>query len=292
MKIGIIGTGKLGSAVAMHLLDCKLPITIYNRTKQKTNLLKDKGANVVESPSKVAENSDLIIIIVKDANAVNNISFGKDGLVNAIRDKTIIADMSTINPMESAEITKKFQQYGINKLDIPVMGGPNVAITGQLVMMVSGNESSFNQCKSIFEKIAKKIFYLGSSGTANFIKLAMNLQISMLALSLSEGIILMEKSGIDPKLFLEILNSTYFKTGMSQKKAYNMIAGNHDATFTLGMLEKDLKIIVDTAQSLGIRLPVIEHAKNIYSDAVNDGFDKIDYTGIIEHLKKLSDSNS
>ena len=103
------------------------------------------------------------------------------------------------------------------------MGGPNVAITGNLVMMASGNKESFDYCKNVFEKIANKVFFLGDSGVAHSVKLAMNLQITMLALALSEGITLVKKANVDPKIFLEILNSTYFKTGMSEKKAYKMV---------------------------------------------------------------------
>ena len=152
--------------------------------------------------------SELIIIIVKDANAVKEISFGKEGITESENKKFIVADMSTIEPTESKEIADNFKQKQIQKLEIPVMGGPNVAITGQLVMMVSGPKKSFEQCKSIFEKIANKVFFLGEQCTANSIKLAMNLQITMLALSLSEGITLVEKSKVDPKIFLEVLNSS------------------------------------------------------------------------------------
>ena len=103
------------------------------------------------------------------------------------------------------------------------MGGPNVAIDGKLVMMISGNEKTYEKFSDVFDTIAEKIFFLGESGTAHSIKLAMNLQIAMLALSLSEGITLTRKAGFDPEIFLKILNSTYFKTGMSENKAQKMI---------------------------------------------------------------------
>lgn len=285
-RIGIIGTGMLGNAVALHLLDVGFQIIAFNRTKTKTNLLKEKGAKIVASPKEVAENSDMVIIIVKDADAVKKISFEENGIIEGIHKEMIVADMSTIDPIESKSISKKFLENNINKLDIPVMGGPNVAISGELVMMVSGNEDSFNQCKEIFEKIANKVFFLGKEGTAHSVKLAMNLQITMLALALSEGITLVEKSKVDPKIFLNILNSTYFKTGMSEKKAYKMIDGKYDATFTLSNLKKDINTMTNTAKNLGIELPMIKKAQQVYENAVNAGFGEIDYTGIIEYIKK------
>ena len=290
-KIGIIGLGMLGNAVALHLIDSGFEVTVYNRTKEKALQLKEKGAKISASPKEIAENSELVIIIVKDANAVKQISFEKNGIIEGNHEKLIVADMSTIDPLESKKISKKFLEYKINKLDIPVMGGPNVAITGELVMMASGNKESFDYCKNILDTIASKVFFLGDSGVAHSVKLAMNLQITMLALALSEGIMLVKKSNVDPKIFLEILNSTYFKTGMSEKKAYKMIEGKYDTTFTLTNLKKDITTITNTAKTLGIKLPMISKAEEMYENAIKEGFGDTDYTGIIEYLKKINKEN-
>ncbi len=289
-KIGIIGLGMLGNAVALHLLDSGFEVTVYNRTKEKTIQAKEKGAKVVTSPKEVAENSELIIIVVKDANAVKQVSFEKDGIIEGSNEKLIVADMSTIDPSESKNISEKFQESNIHKLDIPVMGGPNVAITGNLVMMASGNKESFDYCKNVFEKIANKVFFLGDSGVAHSVKLAMNLQITMLALALSEGITLVKKANVDPKIFLEILNSTYFKTGMSEKKAYKMVDGKYDVTFTLANLKKDISTMTNAAKSLGIELPMIKKAEEVYENAIKEGFGEMDYTAIIEYIKKINKS--
>ena len=288
MKIGIIGTGMLGEAVALNLLNLGFDVSVYNRTKEKVTKVEKNGATVMNSPKAVADNSELIIIIVKDASAVKEVSFGKNGIIESENKKLIVADMSTIEPSESREIADKFEQKQIQKLEIPVMGGPNVAITGKLVMMASGPKNSFEQCKTIFEKIANKVFFLGTQGTANSIKLAMNLQITMLALSLSEGITLVEKSEVDPKIFLEVLNSTYFKTGMSENKAFKMIDGDYDATFTLSNLKKDISTMISTSKKLGIELPMIMKAEKIYENAIKEGLGNNDYTGIIEYIKKIN----
>ena len=289
-KIGIIGLGMLGNAVALHLLDSDFDVTVYNRTKEKTTQIKKKGAKVASSPKEIAEHVELVIIVVKDADAVKQVSFEKEGIIESKNEKIVVADMSTINPSESKNISEKFLEHNIQKLDIPVMGGPNVAITGDLVMMVSGDKNTFESCKNIFDIIANKVFFLGESGVAHSVKLAMNLQITMLALALSEGITLIKKSNVDPRIFLEILNSTYFKTGMSEKKAYKMADGEYDATFTLANLKKDISTITETAKSLRIKLPMIEKAEELYGNALKEGLGEIDYTGIIEYIKRINDS--
>ncbi|MDA8720812.1 NAD(P)-dependent oxidoreductase [Nitrosopumilus sp.] len=288
MKIGIIGIGMLGEAVAENLLNLGYDISVYNRTIEKTRGVEIKGATVMSSPKAVAENTELVIIIVKDAIAVREVSFGKNGIIESGNKKLIVADMSTIDSVESKNIANEFQQNKIQKLEIPVMGGPNVAITGKLVMMVSGPKTSFDYCKEIFDKIANKVFFLGEQGTANSIKLAMNLQITMLALALSEGITLVEKSKVDPKIFLKVLNSTYFKTGMSENKAFKMINGDYDATFTMANLKKDITTMTNTAKELGIKLPMISKAEEIYENAINEGLGNLDYTRIIEYIKKIN----
>ena len=288
MKIGIVGTGMLGEAVGLHLLDVGYKITVFNRSKEKTEKLENKGALVVDSPKNVAENSELVIMVVKDANAVKDVVFGDCGILAGRHEGMCIADMSTINPNSTREISKKVTEDGIDYMEIPVMGGPNVAINGKLVIMASGKKEVFEKFKTIFESIADQSIYLGDTGTAHSIKLAMNLQIAMLALSLSEGITLTKKAGFDPEIFLKVLNSTYFKTGMSEGKAHKMINDSVKPTFTLANLKKDLDTINDAAESFDAELPMAKIARKIYADATDAGFGDIDYTGIISYIRKLS----
>ena len=289
VKIGIIGTGMLGEAVGLHLLDSGYSVSVYNRTKSKTKNLEEKGADVAELPSVVAESSDLIITCVKDADAVKQVLFGQGGVVSGKHDDMTVADMSTINPNAAKEISKKLHDEGIKSIEIPVMGGPNVAIDGKLVLMASGDKESFERFSKVFNTIANKRFFLGESGSAHSIKLAMNLQISLLALSLSEGIMLTKKAGFDPEIFLEILNSTYFSTGMSQNKAFKMIKDEYQPTFTLKNMKKDLDTIIASAKDFDAKLPIAERANEIYKQALDAGFGEIDYTGILEYIKKLSE---
>ena len=289
-RIGIIGTGMLGEAVGINLLKSGHELTVFNRTKSKTDNLAKNGAVISNSPMDVAKNSDLVITVVKDADSVKQVSFENDGILAGNHDGLVVADMSTVNPESSKEISKKFQENGIDFLEIPVMGGPNVAIHGKLVLMASGNRTVYEKHQKVFETIAHKNFFLGDSGAAHSIKLAMNLQISMLALSLSEGITLTRKAGFEPEKFLEILNSTYFKTGMSENKAHNMIKDSFEPTFMLKNMTKDLGIINEAAKSFNADLPMAKLASKVYQDAVEAGFGEIDYTGILAYLKKISDN--
>lgn len=290
MNIGIIGTGLLGSAVATRLLNTGYAVAVYNRTKEKADLLKKLGASVEESPKKVSEKSDLVITIVKDASAIESIAFGKDGIVQGKHDGLVVADMSTINPVSSRKIAEKYSQHGIPMIDSPVMGGPSLAEKGQLVVMIGGEKSIYEKYKTVFDSIGEKTFYIGANGAADSMKLAMNLQIAILALSISEGIIFAKKAGLDPLLFLEVLNSTYFKTGMSLLKGPKMAKGVFEPSFFLSVMQKDLDEINYTAKEFGANLPVAKLANELYQQAVKEGLGKIDYTGIMAYLEKIKKS--
>ncbi|HET7336453.1 MAG TPA: NAD-binding protein [Candidatus Nitrosotalea sp.] len=136
------------------------------------------------------------------------------------------------------------------------------------------------------DKIGEKTFHLGKNGAGHAMKLAMNSQIAILALSLSEGIILAKKSGLDPMTFLDVLNSTYFKTGMSVNKGPKMAKGDFEPSFFLKMMQKDLDEITHTAKEFGANMPVSRLANKIYRKAIKKGFGDIDYTGILAYLSK------
>jgi len=286
MNVGIIGTGLLGSAISKRLASSGHKILAYNRTRQKAESLKNFGVLVADSPMELASKCELIITILKDAQAIEQMAFGDNGIIHGKHDGLIVADMSTISPISSRNIAKKFADEGISMIDTPVMGGPNLAEKGQMVVMVGGKKEVYEKCKMVFNSIGEKTFLLGENGSGHAMKLAMNSQIAILALALSEGIILAKRSRLDPMTFLEVLNSTYFRTGMSTNKGPKMAKGNFEPSFFLRMMQKDLDEINYTANEVGANMPMSKLANEIYQKAVEEGLGDIDYTGILSYLEK------
>lgn len=289
MNVGIVGTGLLGRAVASRLVNSGHKVIVYNRTREKTSAIEKLGASVADSPKQVAQRSDIVITIVKDSEAVESVSFGNEGIVEGRHEGLVVADMSTISPISSKKISARFQEFGITMIDCPVMGGPSLAERGQLIVMIGGDRKSYERFRQVFDLIGERTFYLGANGAADAMKSAMNLQISILALAISEGIILARKSGLDPLLFLEVLNSTYFKTGMSEIKGPKMAKGMFDPSFFLSVMQKDLDEINYTAKEFGANLPLARLANELYQKAVKDGLGNLDYTGIIRYLEAIGD---
>lgn len=287
MKVGIAGLGLMGSGITKRLIDSGHIVSIYNRTRSKAEQFSNK-ASVALSPRELAGGCDLLITVVTDFDAVKDILFGTKGAIESGNHNLVVADASTISPSQSEHCAQRLRSAGIEMLGIPVMGGPAAAKAGELIPIVSGNRQAFEKVRQVIEKLGR-IFYVGEKdGSANTIKLALNLNIAFIASGLSEGITLVRRAGIDPSIFIEILNSTYFKTGLSENKGPKMVKSDFSPTFHLKNMLKDLELVTSTAQGTGITLPQTALAQQIFRAANNMGFSDQDYTSICAFLAKIN----
>lgn len=287
MRVGVAGLGLMGSGIATRLIATNHKVSVYNRSAAKAQKF-SKSASAASSPKELADNCDLVITVVTDFAAVKQVLFGKGGIVETSNRGVIVADASTISPMQSAHCAGELRKAGIEMLGMPVMGGPAAAETGDLVPMVAGSRQAFEKARQVIERLGKT-FYIGErDGSANAIKLALNLNIALVASAVSEGITLAKGAGIDPSIFVEILNSTYFKTGLSEKKGPKMVKDDFTPSFHLKNMLKDLELATDTARASGITLPQTALAEQIFRAANNSGFSDQDYTSICGFLAKIN----
>jgi 3-hydroxyisobutyrate dehydrogenase len=287
MRVGVAGLGLMGSGIATRLVNTDHKVSVYNRNKAKTAKFAN-NATIATSPKELADNCDLVITIVTDFQAVKDVLLGRNGIAESGNKKVIVADVSTISPSQSEHCAQGLQKAGIEMLGMPVMGGPALAETGELVPMVAGSRQAFEKARPVIEKLGKT-FYVGErDGSANAIKLALNLNIALVASAVSEGITLARGCGIDPAIFVQILNSTYFKTGLSEKKGPKMVKNDFTPSFHLKNMLKDLELANGAAQAAGVTLPQTALAQQIFSAANNSGFSDLDYTSICAFLAKIN----
>ncbi|HEX7032056.1 MAG TPA: NAD(P)-dependent oxidoreductase [Nitrososphaera sp.] len=289
MRVGIAGLGLMGSGIATRLISTGHKVSVYNRSAAKASKF-SKSATVASSPKELADGCDLVITVVTDFAAVKAVLLGdgSNGIIETSNRSVIVADASTISPMQSAHCAGELRRAGIDMLGMPVMGGPAAAETGNLVPMVAGNRQAFEKVRKVIETLGRT-FYIGDrDGSANAIKLALNLNIALVASAVSEGIMLARGAGIDPSIFVEILNSTYFKTGLSEKKGPNMVRNEFTPSFHLKNMLKDLELATDTARASGITLPQTALAEQVFRAANNSGFSEQDYTSICGFLAKIN----
>src|ERR687895_2769219 len=287
MRIGVAGLGLMGSGIAKRLINNGHKVSVYNRTRSKSHHFSNE-ATIASSPKELGQACDLVITIVTNFDAVKTVLFGREGVVESENNNLVVADVSTISPSQSEHCAQRLRNNGIEMLGVPVMGGPAAAETGDLVPMVAGSKPSFEKVRQVIEKLGRT-FYVGErDGSANAIKLALNLNIALVASAVSEGITLVRRAGIDPSIFIEILNSTYFKTELSEKKGPKMLKNDFSPTFHLKNMLKDLELATTTAQETGITLPQTALAQQIFRAANNMGFSDQDYTSICAFLAKIN----
>src|ERR687896_2306521 len=223
MNIGIVGTGLMGSQIALRLAHIGYKVTVFNRDKSKAEKLRSVNSSitlgVANQPSDIGCNCDIALICVKDYEAVSNVSFEKGGLIENPKADLVVIQCSTIAPDESHKIADLYSSRGIKMVSVPLLGGISAAERGELILIAAGDRTDYHQSEPILKDISKQVFYIGSNhSTASILKLAVNINISLIALALAEGLVFVKGNNIDPNIFVKIFNCTYFKTGISENK--------------------------------------------------------------------------
>jgi len=290
MNIGIIGTGLMGSAIAERLIERGFTVFVHNRTKQRSDSLVRKGGIRIGNPLELGKKCNYVIISVTDGNAVKEILFGNNGLIYSNNNQLSIIDTSTVLPEDSIYCANLMKRKGYAMIQAPIMGGPDATRKGDVISIVSGDKKTMEKCRRILTNFSKKIFYAGyRDGAANYLKLGLNLNIALIAISLSESIIFIKKSKTNPTVFLDILNSTYFKTGLSEIKGPKMIRNNFEPKFFLKNMLKDVQLLNECAKRNNASLSFSSLAEQYFRMAVNRGYSELDYTAI---LKLFGDFNN
>jgi len=293
MNIGIIGTGLMGSAIAERLIERGFTVFVHNRTKQRSDSLVRKGGIRIGNPLELGKKCNYVIISVTDGNAVKEILFGNNGLIYSNNNQLSIIDTSTVLPEDSIYCANLMKRKGYAMIQAPIMGGPDATRKGDVISIVSGDKKIMEKCRRILTNFSKKIFYAGHhDGAANYLKLGLNLNIALIAISLSESIIFIKKSKTDPAVFLDILNSTYFKTGLSEVKGPKMIRNNFEPKFFLKNMLKDVQLLNECAKRNNASLSFSSLAEQYFRMAANRGYSELDYTAILKLFGEFNNLKS
>jgi 3-hydroxyisobutyrate dehydrogenase len=297
MNIGVIGTGLMGSQIALRLAHKGHIVTVFNRDRSKAEKLRSANSSialgVANQPSDIGSNCDIALICVKDYEAVSNVSFEKGGLIENPKADLVVIQCSTIAPAESHKIADLYFSKGIKMITVPILGGIAAAESGELILIAAGAKTHYDQSESILKDISKQVFYIGSNhGTASILKLAVNINISLIALALAEGLVFVKGNNIDPKIFVKIFNSTYFKTGISENKGPKIANDDYTTSFHLMNMVKDLNLALRTAHNSGLILPTSTSAHAVYRASEAFGLSNMDYTSVASFLLKLNGNNT
>ena len=288
-RIGFIGIGLMGSHMARHLLEAGHPMTVWNRTEEKARELIASGANWAESPKMVGHSSDIIITMVTDSNASEQVACGPDGILEGAREGSILIDMGSIAPEMSRSIAARAREKGVWMLDAPVTGAPKVAKAGKLGIMVGGPREIFDKCLPIFEVMAAKIVYVGDqNGMGTTLKLINNLILGVAIEAVSEALVLSAKAGIDPQNVIDITSVGGARTGAMETRGPRMVRRDFEPGFSTDNMYKDLSSAIKLADECGVSLPATSASWDILRAAKSRGYGDMDSCCVMTVLEYLA----
>jgi 3-hydroxyisobutyrate dehydrogenase len=273
-RIGFIGLGLMGSGMSMNILKAGFPLTVWNRTVSRTEPLVKAGAKVAKSPKDVAEKSDIVIDMVTDSKDVEEVLLGPNGVINGVKPGTIVIDMSTISPIRTREMASRFAERGIKMLDAPVSGGDIGARNGTLSIMVGGDKDAFDEATPVFQAMGKTITHIGGNGDGQICKAVNQILVGMNVLGVAEALVFAKKAGVDvKKVYTAIVGGAAGSWQLTNNGA-KLLVGDHEPGFKVKDYLKDLRIIMETSDS--IKMPLVGTAivqqmfKNLDAEGLRD----------------------
>ncbi|MBM7570149.1 NAD(P)-dependent oxidoreductase [Aquibacillus albus] len=271
--IGFVGTGVMGKGIITNLLKAKYTVEIYTRTKSKADTLIEIGAKWNASVAELASKSDIIISIVGYPNDVEQVYFADMGILNHVREGTVIIDMTTSKPNLAEAIYERAKEKNVYAMDAPVSGGDIGAQEGKLSIMVGGDLATFEKVKPIFEVMGQNIQFQGEAGAGQYTKMCNQIALATNMIGVCEAMRYAEKAGLQQ---VQVLKS--IQTGAAGSWALTNLApkmNNNDFNpgFYIKHFIKDMEIAIDSAEEMGLDTPGLSLAKSLYDklEANGDG---------------------
>lgn len=286
-RIGFIGMGGMGSRMARRLLDADYPLTVYNRTKEKTKPLTQQGAAVADTPRELAASCQVVISCVTNDAALEAALLDQEGAVAGAKEGTIFIDMSTVSPETSRRIFEAAKAQGVRMIDAAVSGSTPQVEEGTLVIFVGGEQDTYQQCKPILDVLGKESLYMGDSGMGTTMKLVVNAVMGLGLQAVAEALALGEKAGLQKDKLLDVLGKTSVISPAHKLKLENARKGEYPANFPLELMYKDFELILSHAAKLSVSMPATAVAQQICAIENSKGAQE-DYSATIRLMQELA----
>jgi 3-hydroxyisobutyrate dehydrogenase len=275
----------MGSGMAANLLKAGFALTVYNRTAAKAAPLRDAGARLASTPAEAAGDASFVIGMLADDAASRAVWTGKEGALEGATKDAILIESSTVSPAWIAELARLAEQRGARFLDAPVTGSRAQAAGGQLTFLVGGAEDSLAAATPVLKAMSKDIAHLGPVGSGAKMKLINNFLCGVQAASLAEGLAWIERSGLDPRKALSLLNSGAPASPLLGALSERMMNHSYAVNFLLKLMTKDLLYAHAEAATCNVDLKTAETARQVFENAVAQGFGEQDMASVIEPLR-------
>ena len=288
MRVGYIGLGLMGKAIAGNILKAGFPLTVHNRSRSAVEELVGRGARPALSPALVAAESDVVFTNLPDTPDVEQVVLGPEGVVEGGRPGLIVVDNSTIQPEAARAIAARLAEKQMPFLDAPVSGGDVGAREGTLTIMVGGDRDAVEAIRPVFAAIGKSLTHVGESGAGQVAKACNQIMVAAQMVAMGELMLLAQKAGVDPQRVVEAIRGGAAQCWTLDVKTPRLLRGERGPGFKAHMMDKDLRIVLATARAYGMPLPSAAVHAQLYADMLELGMRDLDNSAVIGVLEKMA----
>jgi len=276
----------MGSGMASNLLRAGYQLIVWNRSAEKCKPFARKGARVADSPADAARDVDLVIYMLSNDQAVEEVVFGAKGILGEIKEGQVAMDMSTVLPAMSLREQEAYAKRGVDFLDAPVFGSRQESADAKLWILAAGNKAIFEKVKPVLEHLGQTVHYFGKNGNAAAMKLVGNLIVALELEALSEGLVLARKAGLDLNTVLEVVKVADFRSPLLVGNGQNILKRDFSTSFALKLMLKDAGLIEKFGESLQSPIPALRVVEKNLASAVDLGFGTENASALIKALEK------
>jgi 3-hydroxyisobutyrate dehydrogenase-like beta-hydroxyacid dehydrogenase len=280
-KLGWIGTGRMGFAMAKRLLEAGSDVSAYNRTRAKAEPLQALGADIVDTPAALADR-DVVFTMVSSADDLYSVVCGEHGVLNGAAAPKLLVDCSSVSEDGSRRVREALQDRGCEMLSAPVSGNAKVIKAGRLTIVASGPTAAFTLAEPYLDMIGEGVTYVGEGELARMVKICHNVLLGVVTQSLAEITVLAEKGGVSRSALLDFINNSVMGSMFTRYKSPAFVNLDWTPTFTSPLLRKDMDLGLSAGEKLGVPLPVAAATRELVQQAIDAGHTDCDFGILLE----------
>ncbi|WP_348751729.1 2-hydroxy-3-oxopropionate reductase [uncultured Aquincola sp.] len=287
MKLGFIGLGIMGAPMAGHLLAADHTVFVHTRGEVPAALLQ-AGAVACANATEVAQQADIVFLMVPDTPDVEKVLFGENGVAAGLSKGKTVVDMSSISPIETKAFARRINDLGCDYLDAPVSGGEVGAKAASLTIMVGGDPAVFEKVKPLFELMGKNITLVGGNGDGQTTKVANQIIVALNIAAVGEALLFASKAGADPAKVRQALMGGFAASRILEVHGERMVKRTFSPGFRIGLHQKDLNLALQGAKAIGVALPQTAGAAQLMQVAAAQGWDQLDHSALVKALEVMA----
>jgi 3-hydroxyisobutyrate dehydrogenase-like beta-hydroxyacid dehydrogenase len=287
-RLGWVGAGRMGHALAGRLLAAGHDVAVFNRTRAKAESLTEAGATVVDAPAELADR-EIVFTMVAGPDDFQEVVLGPAGVLSGNGSApSVIVDMTTVSPDASAKVRDEAAQRGVALIAAPVSGNPKVVQAGRVTLVASGPREAFDQVAPLLDLLGAGVTYVGDGEKARLAKICHNLMLGVVAQCMAEVTVLAEKGGMSRAAFLDFLNNSVMGSMFTRYKTPAYVNLDFTPTFTPILLRKDFDLGMQAARELDVPMPVAAAAQQMIQALIGSGHTEEDFAALLEQQARAS----